>query len=149
MHKSGSVQDKTFDGLSTRDQFSTASEVVSNSSNENLRNIDNLGHILECASMTSTEFLQIEKDRKEKIQNGKISYNIARAKEPISVLPLLYQKDIQEEIFPMKNYTQPTKANICRMSASMPKRQNPAYKKQKLPKIAQPILVKELPKKII
>ena len=130
--------EKAFDAYSTRD-ISTRSEVyTNNSSNENLRNPDNLGNILECASLTSTEFLQIEQTRKEKIQNGIISYNIAKPKEIIAVLPYLYQKDIQEEVSPQCHYTIATTSLISRMLSSNPQRHNPRKKSLPLPAIQSP-----------
>jgi hypothetical protein len=145
--RSNSIQnDKNGDGVSTRDQYTTRSNIFTNeSSRENLKNPENLRNILECASLTSTEFVQAEKERKERIQNGLISYKVPKAKEQLPVLPYLYQKDILEEISPPSHYTTPTSALVSRMQCINPKRQSPTIKHVELPLIAlspKPVLKK-------
>ena len=149
MNKSSSIQNyKTFDGTSTRECGSVRSDIfTNNSSNENLKNVDNLKKILECASLTSTEYLQREEDRKQKIQNGKIAYNIPKAKEQITVLPYLYQKDILEDISPSCHYTIATSAVVSRMMNSYPKRQRPLKRKPPAPLVIQSPKIS--PRKII
>lgn len=128
MHKSGSVIPEKNEGLSTRDHISTRSDIFSNPSADNLKNVDNLGGIVECASLTSTEFLKIEKTRKDKIHCGLIAYNIPKSKEPVAVLPYLYQKDMQEEVSPPCHYFTPTHALVNRISVTNPLRQSPIKK---------------------
>ena len=145
--KSSSVQN---DLISTRDYYSVTSDIFSNnSSNENLKNPENidLGNILECASLTSTEFLHQEKVRKAKIQNGLIAYNIPKVKEPIAVLPFLYQKDMIEELSPSRNYTAVTNSVVKRMVSNNPQRFSPIKRKTNLPLIN--FTPRVLPKSIV
>jgi hypothetical protein len=123
MCKSGSVQSKG-DMYSTKDQSTVRSDVFDAGSNGELR-ADDLGNIMECASLTSTEYVELEKARREKIQNGLICYNIQRNKEPLPVLPYLYQKDILEEHSPPSHYTVLTSCLVSRMTTANPQRQNP------------------------
>ena len=127
MCRSGSMQSKG-DFYSTKDQSTNRSEVFGGDSIPDLKNGEDLGNILECASLTSTEYLEIEKTRKEKIQFGMIAYNISKNKEPVPVLPYLYQKDIFEEHSPSRNYTLMTNCLISRMTSIQPKRQSPNKK---------------------
>ena len=153
IENSSSVQnDKSADGHLIKEYTATHSGMVTNhSSEENLKNNENLGNILECASLTSTEFLQIEEIRRQKIQHGRISYNIPKAKEHTVVLPYLYQKDMIEDIRPSNHYITTTSAVVSRMMNSNPKRQHPLKKKIHLTQNTQITTnsPKELPKKII
>ena len=124
MCKSSSMQSKG-EFYSTKDQSTNRSEIFGGESIPDLRNADDLGNILECASLTSTEYMDIERTRKEKIQFGMIAYNISKNKEPVPVLPYLYQKDITEEHSPSRNYTIMTNCLISRMISIQPKRQSP------------------------
>lgn len=148
MCKSGSVHSKA-DFYSTKDHSTTRSEIFGGDSNADMKNIDDLGNIIECASLTSTEYLELEQARKEKIQFGMISYNIAKNKEPLPVLPYLYQKDIIEEHSPSRNYEVMTNCLISRMSAISPKRQNPRKMPMRKFKVELPSIIPlQTPKKI-
>lgn len=152
MCKSGSVQSKG-EMYSTKDQSTNRSEIFGASSNENLK-VEDLGNIMECASLTSTEYVELEKVRREKIQNGMIAYNIQRAKEPMQVLPYLYQKDIVEEHSPPNHYTTLTTCLASRMISTYPRRQSPLSSIRQSPmkiRIELPTLptLPQTPKKLI
>lgn len=137
MNTSHSTHDKC-DFMSTKTQSVKSGLFSENSSNENLKNIENLVDIVECASLTSTEFLVVEKMRKKAIHDGMIAYKIPRSKEPIAVLPYLYEKDLKDEVTPIGHYEEITFAATSRMSANRPIRYPPNKKvREKLPAIVK------------
>lgn len=144
-----SHQSKTFDYASTRDRMTSQSDSNSFFSGENFKgHADNLGNILECASITSTEFLELEKERKEKIHLGYLSYNIPKAKESESLLPFLYQKDMKDAVSPT-NYYNSTVNMVNRMNEVSPKRFAPKRNRKMLPSIKKKSLANASPKKIV
>lgn len=142
-------QDKNLDQASTKDQFSTYTDMYSMCSGDHLKNVDNLGNIIECASITSTEYIKIQKERREKIDSATISYNVQKNKEKINLLPLLYQKDMLESISPSNNYFTITRAAATRISDITPLRFVHKKQAKKLPIIQITNQVKNLPKKIV
>ncbi|OMJ94498.1 hypothetical protein SteCoe_2268 [Stentor coeruleus] len=149
LKKNSSQQSKFFECASTRDRMTSQSELVSTSSNENFKApVENLGNIIECASITSTEFLQMEKDRKDKITGGLLAYSVPKAKEPLPLLPFLYQKDMQEAISP-NSYCNATFTVVNRMNQVSPRRFTPKRLRKALPVIDKKPPVKTLPKKLI
>lgn len=149
LKKNSSQQSKYFENASTRDRMTSRSELVSASSNDNLKApIENLGNIIECASITSTEFLQMEKDRMDKITFGLLSYNVPKAKEQLPLLPLLYQKDMQEAISP-NSYCNATFTVVNRMNQVSPRRFTPKRLRKALPILNKKPPAKTLPRKLI
>ncbi|OMJ95299.1 hypothetical protein SteCoe_1356 [Stentor coeruleus] len=142
-------QDKNIEQVSTKDQFSICTDMYSICSGDYLKNVGNLRNIAECASITSTEYIKIQKERREKIDYAIISYNVQKNKEKNNLLPLLYQKDMMESISPSNNYFTITRAAATRISDVTPLRS--VHKKQvkKLPNIQISNQIKNVSNKII
>ena len=79
----------------------------------------------EVESNSSEIFKKLEAERQQKLTIAKLSYSIPKAKEPLNVLPFLYQKDILEGISPPSHHVTTTRASVFRMNDSNPKRHNP------------------------
>ncbi|CAG9322679.1 unnamed protein product [Blepharisma stoltei] len=76
-----------------------------------------------------------EKERKEKIKKGFISYKIPKSKPQQNLLPFLYQKDLMESTRPITHHFMSTRATVTRMSESVPLRYVPKKEPPlKLPK---------------
>lgn len=78
----------------------------------------------EVESHTSEINKKLEAERQEKIAIAKVAYSIPKKKEPINVLPFLYQKDILESVSPPSHHISTTRACVFRMIDSNPRRQN-------------------------
>ena len=134
---------KSSSAISNREGSTKNTENYLNSSNENIKGED-LGNILECASLTSTEFQMIEHEKQEKIKMSKVSYNVGKSKEPLSVLPYIYEKLIKDDIAPPKHHLNLTFCTTARMSEASPVRKlqfhSPKFPNQpkRLPKIQKP-----------
>jgi hypothetical protein len=83
----------------------------------------------EIESNTSEINKKLEAERQQKIAITKLSYSIPKNKEPLNVLPYLYQKDILEGISPPSHHITTTRASVFRMNDSNPKRHNPSKPK--------------------
>lgn len=77
-------------------------------------------------SCTSEINKKLEAERQGKIAIAKVAYSIPKNKEPINVLPYLYQKDILEGVSPPSHHITTTRASVFRMNDSNPRRQNPS-----------------------
>jgi hypothetical protein len=73
-----------------------------------------------------------EELRKEKIKFGKISHCVGEKPETQNILPLLYEKDISENLVQFK-YSAITRATASRISESRPKRSSPHLFQSKTP----------------
>ena len=134
---------KSSSAISNRENSTKNTENYLNSSNENIK-VEDLGNILECASLTSTEFQMIEQEKQEKIKMSKVSYNVGKSKEPVSVLPYIYERLIKDEIAPPKHHLNLTFCTTARISEASPIRKIQfRYPKninqpKRLPKIQKP-----------
>lgn len=105
--------------LTTRSKNSILSEDFDTNENEGENEEENKK---EEESLTSDLNRRQEQERQEKIARVRLSYNLPKAKEPLNVLPYLYQKDILEGMSPPSHYISTTRATVFRMNVSNPKR---------------------------
>lgn len=82
----------------------------------------------EVDSMTSEINRKLEEERQGILTNMRLAYNLPKAKDPLNVLPYLYQKDIIEGVSPPSHYISTTRASVFRMNDVTPMRINPRLK---------------------
>ena len=73
---------------------------------------------------------KIEQERQQKIAISMIAHNLPKFKEPLNVLPYLYQKDILEGASPPSHYVSTTRAMVFRMNNVNPQRFNTKVKEK-------------------